>query len=175
MHVADRPRGSARTPRVFHHREFSADRLAQRRELTVSVCLPARNERNTIGPIVERLLKLRRRGVLDQVVVVDDSTDGTAELAVALGAEVHRQAALCPEFGPVLGKGDAMWRALTVLEGEIVCFLDADSERFGAHFACGLLGPLLLDADLQFVKASIGGRFGRPRASRMTAAGGSQS
>ena len=33
--------------------------------------------------------------------------------------------------------------------GEVVCFLDADSEQFGAHFACGLLGPLLCDrADL---------------------------
>ncbi len=40
-----------------------------------------------------------------------------------------------PELGPVLGKGDAMWRALTVLTGEIVCFLDADSEEFGAHYA----------------------------------------
>ena len=37
-----------------------------------------------------------------------------------------------PELGPVLGKGDAMWRALPVLRGEVICFLDADSEQFGA-------------------------------------------
>ena len=49
---------------------------------------------------------------------------------------------LMPELGPVLGKGDAMWRALPVLTGEVICFLDADSERFGPHFACGVLGPL---------------------------------
>ncbi len=42
----------------------------------------------------------------------------------------------------MLGKGDAMWRALTVLTGDLVCFVDADSEDFGAHFATGLLGPL---------------------------------
>ena len=50
-----------------------------------------------------------------------------------------------PELGPVLGKGDAMWRALPVLTGDVVCFLDADSEQFGAHFACGVLGPVLCE------------------------------
>jgi glucosyl-3-phosphoglycerate synthase len=138
--------------RVFDHRDFGVERLRRQRTTTVSVCLPARNERTTIGPILQTLLKLMHRDVIDQIVVVDDSTDGTADLAAALGVEVHRQADLRPEFGSVLGKGDAMWRALTVLEGDIVCFLDADSEAFGEHFACGLIGPLLFDADLQFVK-----------------------
>ena len=50
-----------------------------------------------------------------------------------------------PDLGPVLGKGDAMWRALSVLEGELVCFLDADTEDFSAHFATGLLGPLVCE------------------------------
>jgi glucosyl-3-phosphoglycerate synthase len=53
----------------------------------------------------------------------------------------------------VLGKGDAMWRSLTVLDGEVVCFLDADSEDFGAHFATGMIGPLVFEPDLDFVKA----------------------
>jgi glucosyl-3-phosphoglycerate synthase len=57
-----------------------------------------------------------------------------------------------PELGPVLGKGDAMWRALPVLTGEVICFLDADSEHFGAHFACGVLGPLLCRPEIAFVK-----------------------
>ena len=58
----------------------------------------------------------------------------------------------------MLGKGDAMWRALAVLTGEVVCFLDADSEHFGAHFACGLLGPLLCGSEISFVK----GMYRRP-------------
>jgi len=57
-----------------------------------------------------------------------------------------------PEFGPALGKGDAMWRSLSVLTGELVCFVDGDSEDFDAHFACGLLGPLICDEGVQFVK-----------------------
>ena len=63
-----------------------------------------------------------------------------------------RPAALLPAFGPVLGKGDAMWRALSILTGDLVCFVDADSADFGAHFATGLLGPLICAPHLRLVK-----------------------
>ncbi|HVR05056.1 MAG TPA: hypothetical protein VMS02_03370, partial [Solirubrobacteraceae bacterium] len=53
----------------------------------------------------------------------------------------------------VLGKGDAMWRALSVLSGELVCFIDADTEGFSAHFCTGLLGPLVCEQGVGFVKA----------------------
>ncbi|HUA06454.1 MAG TPA: glucosyl-3-phosphoglycerate synthase [Solirubrobacteraceae bacterium] len=137
---------------TYSHSAFPPDRLAAERSGTVSICLPARNEARTIGPILEQLMPLRDRGVVDQIAVVDRSSDGTAEIARKLGAEVYDQDDLMPEFGPVLGKGDAMWRALPVLTGESICFLDADSERFGAHFACGVLGPLLCGAGISFVK-----------------------
>ncbi len=141
-----------------HHSRFTPARLAAARQalgeadVPVTVCLPARDEQETIGAIIKALLPLRELGVVDQLLVVDDSTDATAEIARSLGAEVHRQSALMPEYGPVLGKGDAMWRALSVTIGEIVCFLDADSEMVGPHFACGLIGPLLEDPGLSFVK-----------------------
>jgi glucosyl-3-phosphoglycerate synthase len=136
----------------FTHEQFPPERLAQAHTASVSICLPARNEAATIGTILARLAPLTELGLVDQIVVVDNSTDGTGEIAGSLGAEVHDQEELMPDFGPVLGKGDAMWRALRVLRGEIVCFLDADSGEFGAHFVCGLLGPLLLDPSISFVK-----------------------
>jgi glucosyl-3-phosphoglycerate synthase len=136
----------------FTHAEFPAQHLAAQRDATVSVCLPARNEAATIGPIVTTLLELRNQGVLDQVVVVDNSTDATAQIARDLGAEVHHQENLQPELGPVLGKGDAMWRALEVLTGEVVCYLDADTDELGPHFVCGLLGPLFSLPQIRFVK-----------------------
>ncbi len=45
-----------------------------------------------------------------------------------------------------------MWRALSVLDGELVAFLDADTEDFSAHFATGLLGPLVCESGVSFVK-----------------------
>jgi glucosyl-3-phosphoglycerate synthase len=134
------------------HSAFGIERLAAQRETTVSICLPARDEERTIGPILEQLMPLRNQGVVDEVVVVDNSSDRTAEIARELGARVYDQEHLMPELGPLLGKGDAMWRALRVLRGEVVCFLDADSEQLGSHFACGLLGPLLCERDIAFVK-----------------------
>lgn len=143
----------------FHHERFPLARLLEERRRaplppTVSVCLPARNEQRTIGPILERLAPLREAGLIDQLSVVDGSSeDRTPEIARALGAEVYSQEELMPERGAVVGKGDAMWRALGVLHGELICFLDADTDGFGAHFACGLLGPLICDPRIKFVKA----------------------
>ena len=144
---------------TYAHSDFPAERLAAERAQSVSVCLPARNEAATIGGVLTPLLELRGAGVIDQVVVVDDSTDRTAAIARHLGAEVFGQDKLMPELGPVLGKGDAMWRSLATLTGDVVCFVDADTERFGAHFVCGLLGPLLCGPEeIVFVK----GLYRRP-------------
>ncbi len=140
--------------RTFHHAAFPAHRLRNEREETISVCLPALEEAATIAGVLAPLVALRDGGVIDQVVVVDHaSRDGTAEIAEAAGAEVHQQESLMPGFGPVLGKGDALWRSLSVLTGDLVCFLDADTEEAGTHVACGLLGPLVCEPDVAFVKA----------------------
>ena len=156
--------------RSYSHGDFPLARLvvAQPRP-SVSICLPARNEARTIGPILQALAPLREAGIVDQLAVVNHSTDATGEIARGLGAEVYDQEDLLPELGPVLGKGDAMWRSLRVLRGDVVCFLDADSEQFGAHFALGLLGPLICDPELAFVK----GFYRRPfRAGATTLAEG---
>jgi glucosyl-3-phosphoglycerate synthase len=140
--------------RSFHHSSYSVARIAAEREHTVSVCLPARDCAETVGAIVTVLADLRAAGAIDEIVVVDaDSADGTAIHAERAGALVLQQAELMPEHGPVLGKGDAMWRSLSALTGELVCFLDADTDRFSAHFAIGLLGPLVCERDVSFVKA----------------------
>jgi glucosyl-3-phosphoglycerate synthase len=143
--------------RAFHHSAFSAERIAAQRAqrgLGVSVCLPARECAATVGEIVGRLMALREAGAIDAIVVVDAaSPDGTAQVAERAGAEVWQEAELLPSFGAVQGKGDAMWRALSRLDTELVCFLDADTEGFSAHFATGLLGPLVCEPDVSFVKA----------------------
>ena len=82
-----------------------------------------------------------------------DSADDTARIAQRAGATVHREGELMPSYGPVLGKGDAMWRALSVLEGDLVCFLDADVFEFSTRYPIGLLGPLVEFDEVSFVKA----------------------
>jgi glucosyl-3-phosphoglycerate synthase len=155
--VPGKERQEARSFRSFHHRSYPVSRVAgalAERNLSVSVCLPARECAGTIGEIVGALGALCRAGVVDEIVVIDAaSADGTAAVAAGAGATVWQEAELMRSWGPVLGKGDAMWRALSVLGGEVVCFLDADSEQFSAHFLTGLLGPLLCEPGVSFVKA----------------------
>src|SRR5579862_2538742 len=145
--------------RSFHHSRWDEAFLAAREE-SVSVCLPARDCAATIAPIVQALAGLRERGVIDEIVVIDgDSADDTARIAQRAGATVHREGELMPGYGPVLGKGDAMWRALSVLAGDLVCFLDADVLEFSTRYPIGLLGPLVeftrsgTGDEVSFVKA----------------------
>jgi glucosyl-3-phosphoglycerate synthase len=141
--------------RSFHHSAFPPERLRAQRTESVSVCVPARETAGTIGPIVQTLLELKDWGTIDQVVVVDaGSLDGTAEIAAKLGAEVHQEDDLMKQFGATRGKGDAMWRSLSILTGDIVCFIDGDStEEFGPHFPCGMVGPLVCETGIEYVKA----------------------
>jgi len=130
--------------RSHHHGDFPAGGPPP----TVSVVLPAREEAETIGAIVATCVPLA-----DQVLVVDAASgDGTAEVAARAGAEVRQESDLMPAFGPVLGKGDAMWRALSAVRGDVVLYLDADTLGFGEHFVRGMLGPLRADPGVQFVK-----------------------
>jgi glucosyl-3-phosphoglycerate synthase len=145
--------------RTFHHSDFPTERLARQRALGVTVVVPARECAETIVDVVGALVRLRERRVVDQVLVVDgDSADGTGRLARAAGADVVSESGLLTEFGPVAGKGDAMWRSLSVCRGDVVCFVDGDTANFDEHFATGMIGPLLLEPDVAFVK----GFFRRP-------------
>jgi glucosyl-3-phosphoglycerate synthase len=138
--------------RRFHHSEFDLRRLLEHKRDPITVVLPAREVAPTIGQIVERIRSLDP--LVDQIVVVDaNSRDGTAEVAARAGAEVYQEAELMPDYGRVLGKGDAMWRAIEVVRGELVAYLDSDTRDFAPHFATGMLGPLIVEPELQFVKA----------------------
>jgi len=139
--------------RSFHHSRYD-EALLGARECSISVCLPARNCAATLGGIIERLAALRERGGIDQLVVIDGgSSDATAQIAADAGASVFAESELMADFGPVAGKGDAMWRSLSVLEGDLICFLDADVLEFSEHYVVGLLGPLLELEEVEFVKA----------------------
>ena len=85
---------------------------------------------------------------------------------------MRQQDDLLPGQGHVMGKGDAMWRALAAVTGEHVVYIDADTRDFDARFVRGLAGPLIAADGIRFVKASYRRPFAWREASCRTAAAG---
>jgi glucosyl-3-phosphoglycerate synthase len=137
--------------RIDHRALDVAELTAAKDGRTTSVCLPARNEAETVGEIVDRIAA---HPLVDEVVVVDDhSSDGTGDAASAAGATGVRAVEVLPEHGGGPGKGQARWKGGASSTGDVVAFCDADLRDFQPHFITGLLGPFLLDPGLAFVKA----------------------
>ena len=143
----------------FHAHEFSDIRklvaLKERQNLTISVGLPALNEAKTIGTVIKRVRDalMDRVPLIDQIVVIDsDSEDRTAEIAAELGVPVHRHSQVLKELGSHVGKGEALWKSLHVLDGDIVAWIDTDISNIQPRFVYGLLGPLLREPRIQYVK-----------------------
>lgn len=141
----------------FHHSGFAdASRLADLKTGPVSVCIPTLNEEATIGAIVSTI----RRELMEQVPLVDEllvidsgSTDATRQIAAEAGAAVHLSGNIAPEYGTHLGKGENLWKALHATTGDLICYVDGDISNFHPRFVTGLLGPLLDDPEIHYVKA----------------------
>jgi len=150
--------------RTFRSGEFEAARLVGvKAGRTISLCLPARDEQDTVGAIVGTVRRalVDELPLVDEVLVVDDhSSDRTAAVAADAGAVVIAADEILPSYGLGHGKGEALWKSLAASSGDLVVWCDADVRNFDASFVIGLVGPLLTRADVGFVK----GFYDRPDA-----------
>jgi 4,4'-diaponeurosporenoate glycosyltransferase len=88
----------------------------------VAVIIPARNEAESLPHLLVPLLAARGPG--DEILVVDDhSTDGTGEVARALGARVVTPPPLPQGW---LGKPHACWHGAQATTAPVLLFVDAD-------------------------------------------------
>lgn len=150
---------------TYHHSAFSrvADlvSLKQAQGTVVSVGIPTLNEESTIGNEVRTIREqlMERFSLVDEIVVIDSgSTDNTEKEARNAGAAFYRAADILSEEGNIQGKGENLWKSLWILKGDIVVWLDADIKNIAPKFVYGLVGPLLLRSDVQYVK----GFYDRP-------------
>jgi glucosyl-3-phosphoglycerate synthase len=145
---------------TFHHKNFcDLNRLValkQRKGVKISLCLPTLNEEKTIAKeiVIFKSELMSRHPLLDEIVVVDSgSTDGPRDIARTYGADVYRAADILPHLPPYTGKGENLWRALYVTQGDIIVYLDADIKNIHHRFAYGLIGPLLEHDHIKYTKA----------------------
>jgi hypothetical protein len=88
-------------------------------EPELTILIPAMNEELTVGDFVAWCRKgIQEAGVVGEVLIVDSSTDSTAEIALAGGARVLRT--------PRRGLGRAYIDALPYIRGRYVVMGDAD-------------------------------------------------
>jgi 4,4'-diaponeurosporenoate glycosyltransferase len=88
----------------------------------VAVVVPARDEEGPLRRLLPALVESARDG--DEIVVVDDhSTDGTADVAAALGVRVVIAPPLVDGW---LGKPHACWHGAAATTAPILLFVDAD-------------------------------------------------
>jgi glucosyl-3-phosphoglycerate synthase len=144
---------------TFHADEFQdldyLVSLKQERGLSISLVLPALNEEETVGNVIQTIKQALVSDVplLDEIVLIDsNSKDRTREIAQSLEIPVYIHQSVLPEYGARSGKGEALWKSLYCTHGDIVIWLDTDIVNIHPRFAYGLIGPLLLRPDIQFIK-----------------------
>jgi glucosyl-3-phosphoglycerate synthase len=166
---------------TFTSAEFAnlAALVAQKEKqgLRISVALPTLNEEATVAKVISviRSRLMERVHLVDELVVIDSSsTDRTREIVRSLGVPVYIHQELLPEMGPGRGKGEALWKSLSVVTGDIILWVDTDVSKFHPKFVYGLLGPLLFRPDIAFTKAfyrrplDVGGQLQATGGGRVT-------
>lgn len=145
--------------RTFNYRDYDdINRLIELKEeqgCTISLCLPTLNEVKTVPHILSNIQTalVDKYPLLDEIALIDSrSTDGTVEEAQRLGVTAFFDDEILPSQGPGKGKGEALWKSLFVLKGDIIIWIDSDIKNIHPRFVYGLLGPLLDNSDISFIK-----------------------
>lgn len=145
---------------TFHYSDFSdlakLAEIKKQKGVSISLCLPTLNEEKTIAKeiIIMRSELMTRYPLVDEIAVIDSgSEDRTREIAASYGADVYLASDILPEIEQYRGKGENLWKALYALNGDIIVYIDADIKNIHHRFAYGLIGPLLMNDRVKYVKA----------------------
>lgn len=144
---------------TYHAEEYSdfdyLIDLKQRQNLKISLALPALNEEDTVGNVITTIRNslMDTNPLLDEIVLMDsNSSDRTREIAESLDVPVYIHQQVLSKYGARDGKGEALWKSLYVTSGDIIVWIDTDIVNIHPRFVYGLLGPLLENPKIQFVK-----------------------
>ncbi len=129
--------------------------LKEAQDVTISLGLPTLNEAETVGTIIKTMqtTMMEEFPLLDEIVLIDsDSTDDTVALAEGCGIPVYQHSEILPQYGSIRGKGEALWKSMHVLKGDIIAWIDTDIVNIHPRFVYGILGPLLQNKELLYSK-----------------------
>ncbi len=144
---------------TLHHSQFEdIDRLVElkkQKRLKISVGIPTLNEEENVANVVKTLKDALyiKKHLVDEIAIIDSgSEDNTVAIAEKAGAKVIESERHLREFGVFYGKGENLWKSLHVLRGDIICWVDADIRNIHPKFVYGLLGPMLEQKKIGYVR-----------------------
>ena len=101
-----------------------------REEPLLSIVVPTKNERDNVEALIERLEAVVPT-VAMEIIFVDASTDGTAEVVEAAAGRSRREIVLLPQSANrrIGGLGGAVVQGLRAARAPWVCVMDADLQH----------------------------------------------
>ncbi len=129
---------------------FDSEELLAGKKYPVSAVIVANGDAPGLHDTAQALSRHERSGLLDEALVV---CSGQLAGSLPTGVTVLHADELMPDFGPVRGYGDMLWRSLSATESEVLVFLDPGA---GASSITALLRPLLEREELSLVKGFRG-------------------
>src|SRR6266481_6463629 len=149
--------------KYFSHDQFSLNELLKlkaRSGVTIGLAVPVLNEEKTIRKIIHNVNSCGK--LIDQFIIIDSgSIDNSKKICESLGVTVidDKRASIDLKTKMYKGKGWNLWSSLYYLNTDMVFWLDADIENMSDKFILGIVGPMLKDKNVKFVK----GYYQRPK------------
>ena len=146
---------------IFSDLDYIESEL-RKKNLSVSVIIPTLEEESTIEYILNIIIKklYEKNKIVDEIIVIDGgSKDKTIDICKKYNKyiKIFNQKDIHEEINNG-GKGEALWKSLFVCKGDIVVYIDSDIKDFTERFIVGIIGPMLFNDDIKFVK----GYYNRP-------------
>ena len=138
-------------------------RLKAEKGYSVAVVIPTLEEEETVGNVLECLITklIKQNNIVDEMIVIDGgSKDKTKDICATYNDNVtfYEQSKILSNVCNFNGKGEALWKSLYVTKSDIIIYIDSDIKNFDERFVTGILGPILINDSIKFVK----GYYKRP-------------
>ena len=121
----------------------------------IALLVPALNEELGLVRTTEVMREALEAGIVQSAYVLDGgSTDNSVFIATAHEIKCISVSTLQPELGPVLGKGDSLYRGVHAIEADWYVFLDADLGNISVDHIRALTEKIG-QRDIRFIKGGF--------------------